>query len=146
MSEADDHLLIHPVIITTRSIGELYVAGPRDVTINPLLGDGAENVAGPAPSDTGLVSGPGNQGTANIAHMGGQAGTGAAQISIPRMMKRGAGGGSGTPSPAPAPRVSEALFAPVEAEPLPLDDLIDAATLDALTAPDAEPEAEDTDP
>lgn len=40
---------------------------------------------------TGIVSGPGNQGTANTAHLIGQAGTAGTRLSIPRNLKFGTG-------------------------------------------------------
>jgi hypothetical protein len=50
---------------------------------------GIRDVTGAA---SGITSGPGNQGSANVAHQMGQAGTGAVQLSMPRQMKFGVGG------------------------------------------------------
>lgn len=41
---------------------------------------------------TGIVSGPGNQGTACPANTQGHAGTGASQLSVPRNLKMGQSG------------------------------------------------------
>jgi hypothetical protein len=41
---------------------------------------------------TGIVSGPGNQGTANTALLSGHAGTGADFLSVPRQLKGGGWG------------------------------------------------------
>jgi hypothetical protein len=43
---------------------------------------------------TGIVSGPGNQGSSNTAHLVGQAGTGGTYLSLPRQIGRGGIGGA----------------------------------------------------
>lgn len=63
----------------------------RMESIAALL-SGIREVSDPMPAATGITSGPGNQGTANVAHMTGQAGTGAVKLSIPRAQKFGTGG------------------------------------------------------
>ena len=40
---------------------------------------------------SGVTSGPGNQGTANVAHLVGQAGTAGTQLSVPRSLRFGQG-------------------------------------------------------
>ena len=40
---------------------------------------------------SGIQSGPGNQGTANTAHIIGQAGTAGTQLSVPRLLRFGQG-------------------------------------------------------
>jgi hypothetical protein len=47
----------------------------------------------------GVTTGPGNQGSANTAHLVGQAGTSGAQISLPRSQHFGAGGFVGGSNP-----------------------------------------------
>ena len=40
---------------------------------------------------SGVTSGPGNQGTANVAHLVGQSGTAGTQLSVPRSLRFGQG-------------------------------------------------------
>lgn len=73
---------------------------PRGVDPSPAVKTAAivhpEAQAGRAPVEpdllgTGVISGPGNQGSQNTAHMAGHAGTGADRLSIPRNLKFGTG-------------------------------------------------------
>jgi hypothetical protein len=53
-----------------------FVAGPRDVTLNPLLGETI--------TPYGITSGPGNQGSSATSMNMGHAGTPATQTGLPR--------------------------------------------------------------
>jgi hypothetical protein len=66
-----------------------FVAGPRNLQVNPLLGEQVGTL-------TGITSGPGNQGTANMAQLMGHAGTPASQTGVPRQIKAGGSSMLGT--------------------------------------------------
>lgn len=60
----------------------------------PIAGPAAQFGRAPVEPDllgSGIVSGPGNHGTANTAQLQGHAGTGADRLSIPRNLKFGTG-------------------------------------------------------
>jgi hypothetical protein len=65
-----------------------FVAGPRDVTVNPLVGVQV--------TATGINTGVGNQGTANQAQIMGHSGTPASQTGVPRQIKVGGSSMLGT--------------------------------------------------
>jgi hypothetical protein len=52
-------------------------------------GPDAAQLLQPVTSLQGITDGPGNQGSANIAHTTGQAGTGSGQLSLPRSLAIG---------------------------------------------------------
>lgn len=107
---SDSDLLIYPLAPAPFSF---HVSGTRDVTINPLQGLSSPEVT----ALDGVTSGPGNQGSANAAHMHGQAGTGLGFINVPRSLKRGSTTGIASPAP-PAFLSSERLRA-IEPDPEP---------------------------
>lgn len=79
----------------TSSPGALTPAtAPIDAPPAPEVHPAAQFGRAPVEPDllgSGIVSGPGNQGTANTAHLIGQAGTAGTRLSIPRNLKFGTG-------------------------------------------------------
>lgn len=67
---------------TLYAITSFAVVAPRDVTINPLLGETVAPLIG-------SNGGAGSQGSANTAHLAGHAGTAASQAGLPRQLKNG---------------------------------------------------------
>lgn len=67
-------------VMTARQVSVTKEAAPRPQPVAPV---------GPAQQASGIVSGPGNQGSSNTAHLAGQAGTAGIFIALPRQLRAG---------------------------------------------------------